>query len=262
MKHFGLIYKALNLVNEKVYIGQTRDYLSHRKYKHFYEAYVNDSQLYFHRAIRKYGKENFIWDVLAYAETPEDLDNLERKYIAEYQANNSQFGYNLTAGGLDSLPDNGKAVICLETNERYSSIKETSEKIGVCIEFLTKSIKQRTSIAGFHYMYEEAPYSINEIVLTDAEDKVRLMKTFTTYKDVAVYGTITARSKPVVCIEAEIIFPSGTAASKFLGLTKDNVGATCRGVQETCYSLHWRYLTPKELKIWKERRLICLKDYK
>ena len=262
MKYFGIIYKAENVVNHKVYIGQSRDFLSHRKCKHFSSAFNHHSELYFHRALRKYGKESFVWEVIDHGDTPEELDELERKYITFYNSNNSEFGYNLTRGGLDSLPDNNKAVICLETQERYTSMKEALQKIGVCHEFLLKSIREHTSINFLHYMQENEPYTLDEIVLTFSEKKIQQMQKFTSYQDMSKWGGNTARSKPVLCIEAGVIFPSGKSASLFMETTKDNVGATCRGVQETCGGLHWRYLTEQELSIWKETHHIFLKDYK
>ena len=51
----GFIYKITNKVNGKSYIGQTRNTVEFRWRQH-YKAKDNK---YFHRAIQKYGKENF-----------------------------------------------------------------------------------------------------------------------------------------------------------------------------------------------------------
>lgn len=58
-----LIYKATNKITKKSYIGQTIGYLSRRKYQHVHSA-INDSPLYFHRSIKKYGPENFEWNTI------------------------------------------------------------------------------------------------------------------------------------------------------------------------------------------------------
>ena len=56
----GRIYKITNQVNGKFYIGKTIKTLKNRFHNHCYDALKRDSTTYFHRAIRKYGKENFI----------------------------------------------------------------------------------------------------------------------------------------------------------------------------------------------------------
>ena len=52
----GKIYKYTNLINGMVYIGQTKQTLEQRDYKH--QIQLNDNT-YFHRAIKKYGRNNF-----------------------------------------------------------------------------------------------------------------------------------------------------------------------------------------------------------
>lgn len=262
MKYFGIIYKATNLINKKVYIGQTRDYLCHRKYKHHYEA-EHGSELYFHRAIRKYGKENFSWEIIAHGNNAEELDNLEKFYIAEFLSNDSSYGYNLTAGGLTSLPPNGRKVQCLETSKIYNSCREAAREQKIPENQIKLSCTTRIRATDtYHYTFLDNLYSLEEAIegyfqgVSIDDIKRNMLKL--TYDSVQQYGKITPRSKPVVCLETLVIFPSGTAAAKFLQITKDNVGAACRGIQETSGGLHWRYLTKEEISLWKKHHLICL----
>lgn len=57
----GLIYKYTNKINGKIYIGQTKQQLEIRHYKHLTQ--LNDNT-YFHRAIKKYGINNFILEII------------------------------------------------------------------------------------------------------------------------------------------------------------------------------------------------------
>lgn len=94
------IYKIENEINHKVYIGQSID-IRERWYHHCY-AYdnnieYNDGYDYpIYRAMRKYGIENFSFEILI--ETY-DLDYWEKFLIQIYHATNSNFGYNLDDGG-------------------------------------------------------------------------------------------------------------------------------------------------------------------
>ena len=54
-----IIYKAINQVNGKIYIGQTVGSLKKRIKDHIYDSKRHD--YYFARALRKYGEENFFW---------------------------------------------------------------------------------------------------------------------------------------------------------------------------------------------------------
>ena len=88
----GYIYKITNKVNGKSYIGQTRNSVEFRWRQH-YKAHDNK---YFHRAIDKYGKENFIVETLEECDIA-DLDSREIYYIDKYDTFNN--GYNMTKGG-------------------------------------------------------------------------------------------------------------------------------------------------------------------
>jgi len=93
-----IIYKVTNQLNGKYYIGKTTEGLKERKRRHKNEM-NNGSNFYFHRALRKYGFENFKWDILDSNPDEKVLFQLERLYISKYESNNPEIGYNLTNGG-------------------------------------------------------------------------------------------------------------------------------------------------------------------
>lgn len=120
-----IIYKATNKVNNKSYIGQTIYTLEKRKSGHLHSV-RNNSTVYFHNAIRKYGEENFTWEVIDdTAKTIGELNLLEQKYIKEYYTFRDDpecNGYNLTAGGEGG-----------DTLSNHPNLKEIREKISVNI---------------------------------------------------------------------------------------------------------------------------------
>ena len=110
-----IIYKATNKLNGHFYIGKTsKKYLCVPKKRHkFLIKYPND---HFHRALRKYGWENFEWEVVSRDQvlTNKELLQLEQKYIAELKPQ-----YNSTSGG--------------EGTAGYRHTEETKRKIAeVC----------------------------------------------------------------------------------------------------------------------------------
>lgn len=97
-KPFGIIYKATNLVNSKCYIGQTISGLSHRKRQHKCESVNNYSNMVLSKSIRKYGWDNFEWEIIYECNTREELDEKEVFYI-DYYNSRIPNGYNLVSGG-------------------------------------------------------------------------------------------------------------------------------------------------------------------
>jgi group I intron endonuclease len=88
-----IIYISTNKMNGKSYIGQTTKKLSKRIYQH----QKIKRNLPFSNAIRKYGFENFTWEIIEKCDNQEELDEMEFHYIKQYNTL-SPNGYNLTLG--------------------------------------------------------------------------------------------------------------------------------------------------------------------
>lgn len=95
---YGIIYKVTCLITNKIYIGQTTTCLGDRKGLHKHRAlYQNDYKNHFHNAIRKYGWENFQWEIIDYANSFEQLNEKEIYWINKF--NSIENGYNILKGG-------------------------------------------------------------------------------------------------------------------------------------------------------------------
>ena len=70
------IYKITNMINNKIYIGQSVD-PNHRFISHCSRANNDSDNSPIHTAIKKYGKENFVLDII---EWTEDYNNRERRF--------------------------------------------------------------------------------------------------------------------------------------------------------------------------------------
>ena len=71
------IYKITNIQNNKIYIGQSSRNVKERISRHFNDAESGRLDTHFCRAIRKYGRESFIWEIIDEAETQEGLNQKE-----------------------------------------------------------------------------------------------------------------------------------------------------------------------------------------
>ncbi len=123
-----IIYKATNLINGKIYIGQTVYSLIDRANGHVSKSNTTKNN-YFHNAIKKYGASNFKWQVVCLCPNIKSLNEQEEYYIAYYNLMNN--GYNLKSGGLNNLfSDKSKNKIrSAMTGKKHS--EETKNKISI-----------------------------------------------------------------------------------------------------------------------------------
>lgn len=105
----NIVYICKNLINGKVYIGETKDSLYNRwvgnnklSHKGVYE-YNKESNRILYRALRKYGLENFEVSVLEENfKTEEERKNSETKWIEKFNSfvgYDKCNGYNMNTGG-------------------------------------------------------------------------------------------------------------------------------------------------------------------
>lgn len=89
------IYKITNLVNNKIYIGQSINI--ERRWMQEKNRQINT---YLKHAFNFYGLNNFKFEIIEILNNDKKiLDEKEKYYIKLYNSNNSLYGYNLTDGG-------------------------------------------------------------------------------------------------------------------------------------------------------------------
>lgn len=99
------VYKITNNINKKVYIGKTNDFRVRWQSHITRSVDPNDAKYWYpiSCALRKYGNNNFTFEILDICSAEIDANELEIKYIVRYRSNinvhGKSFGYNLTDGG-------------------------------------------------------------------------------------------------------------------------------------------------------------------
>ena len=112
------IYKITNIQNNKVYIGQTIRPVEQRFHRHLNDALNNVIDTHFARAIRKYGKENFVIEIIDSASNQQELTQKEQYWIKYY--NSTEIGYNET----NAISKCGGNTYQSKTPEEMNNIKE------------------------------------------------------------------------------------------------------------------------------------------
>ncbi len=123
--NIAIVYRARNLVNGHHYIGYTAQGLDARRYQHLWDARKGKGR-YFHKAIAKYGAENFVFEVMYDFEGDKDLAKLyEVEAIAKYRPE-----YNLSYGGEDARLHESSRKKIGEANSRRVITDEIRKNIG------------------------------------------------------------------------------------------------------------------------------------
>ncbi|TET03763.1 MAG: GIY-YIG nuclease family protein, partial [Promethearchaeota archaeon] len=138
---YGYIYRATNVVNGKVYIGQTvasrwnegKIPIEERWKEEVGEAYRKEARgenlRYVENAIVKYGPENFDLTQQDIAYNQEELDRKETEHIRDYDSMNPDEGYNLKEGGLGGrLSEQAKENLSNVMKEKYQNDPEYYNK--------------------------------------------------------------------------------------------------------------------------------------
>jgi group I intron endonuclease len=128
-----IIYKITNKVNNKSYIGYTkRTNVEHRIREHFSPSVFEKSDNPFYKAIRKYGKNSFKYEILFESDNESETLQKEIEYIKEFG------DYNLHEGG--NIPPN-------QTGKKWKLSDETKHKMRKPKPARTKEHQDKLSAA-------------------------------------------------------------------------------------------------------------------
>ena len=133
------IYKITNKINGKIYIGQSihpeKRFVTHCHKNKKHKSLISD-------AIQKYGKENFILEIIGWFK---DYNEKEKYYI-QYYRSLAPYGYNIAEGGEN--PPIGRG----ENNSFAKISNETSKKIKQ--DLLDWKIPRKQIVTKYHITYD------------------------------------------------------------------------------------------------------------
>jgi group I intron endonuclease len=175
---YGEVYLITNRVNRKIYVGQTTVTSAKRFSTHVMMARRNPHQD-IDRAIRKYGKNNFIVSLLSYADSQEELNRLEIRYIAELRSHLSDIGYNRTFGGRNNgrWTDQAKQKLSKIIKDMMTDEYKAKISAGVIASW-TPEIRKKVSAAstGRHLSEETRKkisiFQIGRIISAETREKI------------------------------------------------------------------------------------------
>lgn len=178
MNKYGCIYKITNKINNKIYIGKT--ILKDPKYRFNVHVYLskNKPKMLICRAIAKYGKQNFTFEIIHYASQNENLNFLEESYIKAFNSLTPN-GYNIQEISNGVIYHSDKTKAKMKSIKQQDSHKQASSIAGK--QSRGKKFKNSSSkyIGVFRYKETWKSYA------TERKKNINL-GTFNTEKDAAI----------------------------------------------------------------------------
>lgn len=240
-----IVYKCTNIMNGKFYIGVTKNGLYRRSKNHLYDAKRGCTICkIFHSAIRKYGEDNFIWQVIDTAKSFEDMMQKEVFWIKELKPK-----YNICYGGrgapgamlgkthsdetklrLRELGFAGlerfkqyqhlgpkaqmKQVVCLNTGKVYSCVGEAAKDTGadraaiteVCLRY-ERRLTAKNLV--FRYLGDHQGGKAEASKILEGRNKTWRCK------------------RAVICISDGLRFPTTLIAAKHYDIFEESVRNSC-----------------------------------
>lgn len=156
------IYKITNLINGKVYIGQTKD-PKRRRQEHFGLAnsiIKEEENKILYKAMQKYGVENFTFEIIE--DKIENYNERECYWIRFYHSKVPN-GYNMTDGGENPPILKGEdSYHATHTQEEISQIKDLLKNTNISFQEIAKQ---------FHYSDTYAIQRINQGIIWNDENE-------------------------------------------------------------------------------------------
>lgn len=224
------IYKIVNLVNNKIYVGSSVN-LPSRKYEHFKKLSNNvHHNAHLQNSYNKYSKENFVFQVVEYINIIEDRQELKNILLEreQYYINTLQPQYNIRpiavscAGCKKSKDTCKKIVVSRKNNNKEWHTQETKEKI-------------RNANKG-HEVTQETKEKIKQYRIGKKQTQETKEKIKNTLKNRPAKNR-----KKVINITTNKIFDSITQASKFYNISDKYIIQVCKGVRKHAGGYFWKY---------------------
>lgn len=230
---YGFIYITTNMINGTRYIGQRKFDAQKGKWQEYLGSGVS-----LKRALKKYGRENFIKEIVAIAYSKKELDYLEIEFIKNHNAVKSSVYYNIAKGGKTGYTGNpfiNKTEEEMISYRRHMSEIKKGEKNGRWKGGISKNKSGVIYISKYKPNGKKRDYTIgaNNGMYGKKHSKETLLKMSEKRE-----GNKNANAKKVLCITTGKIFECMLEGALNYNLkTTSSISQCLHGKQKTAGKL-------------------------
>lgn len=205
----GYIYKIVNDINDKVYIGKTEFNIKKRFKEHCQDSKKKYENRPLYKAMNKYGTEHFSIEEI------EECNNLEEREIYWIKYYNSfENGYNATLGGDGKSYINYDIIIDLFL--KGLNITEIANKTGHDKGYISQILKEKGKISQNDINIQSVKAQEKQVVMLDKNSKQEIKK----FKSVAEASQY--------CIDNNL------SKDNIKGISA-HISQCCNGIRKTAY---------------------------
>lgn len=209
------IYKITCNTTKKIYIGKTESSVESRWKEHKRAAFLpshNDYNFPFHRAIRKYGPDDFDVEIIDETNSSQTLKEKERYWISHYDSYHN--GYNATLGGDGNCRYNYDAIVEFYLSNGCSLLK-TCQEFGIYDQVVYKALQSK----NIDYKNMKSTIAVRP-----------------------------AQKKKIYCVELNRTFNSMKEINEFLGKTAHpNIRRALNGMTKKAYGYTWKEIEDNDI---------------
>lgn len=148
---YGYIYKIENTVNGKLYIGQTTTSFKKRKTQHLSDLrHTRHGNCHLQNSFNKYGESIFDFKILNWANSLEELNNLETYYLKAYDCFDREKGYNIREGGNNRKHSMESRIRMSIAQKGRTITSEHRQKLSLAFKGKKHSVETRQKMSIAH----------------------------------------------------------------------------------------------------------------
>lgn len=242
------VYKITNEANGMIYVGQTCNFEQRtRQHK------SREDNPHLRNAMKKYGIENFTFEVLYSDLTKEEADKMEIKLISDWELTNRSKGYNLRSGG--SRGKHSK-----ETIEKMCKAQKGRKLSPKALEGIRKGAEKRRGIkqsrrtvnkrmASVRRHYEQCVSPLKGIAISD-KHRQHICESVKRGAESHLWN----KGKAVAQIDKETnvvikIYPTAREAHRQTGIAPYSISRTCRedAHRKTAGGYKWKFVDDSDI---------------
>ena len=243
------IYKIQNKVNGKIYVGQSIN-ITERWEQHKSRAYINGDTGYnqpIHQAFRKYGLNNFVFEVLE--ETSfNQLDEREQYWIKELNTL-SPNGYNIENGGRKNK---GVTYICSECGRPLAEGKNNITGLcQTCYNLLrskhiptSEELYESLCFNNGNFSKVSQIYGVSDNAIRKWCKKYNMPFHSKDYKNIKTKQPYRKQVEQIDLNSGKVIniYNSIADAARALGMnTSTHITEVCQGIYKSAGGYGWKY---------------------
>ena len=253
----GTIYLITNKINKKCYVGQTIKTPEYRWRQHIKcSKYEKVKHLPLYRAFRKYGVENFTFEVIVQNVPSDLLNDLETNCIEAYDGTkgynilkigNSTRGFKFSKETLLHLSNVRKGKEPINKGKKFPELSGKNSPRSKAVACLNDGLEYESAAAAASYynldnssviaVCKGKRLTTGSLKFSYIVDGVYTTNNRVSYRD----GSANVNAKSVVCLTNSTEYGSISEAAKALGLKASSISMVCKQQRNSLFGYKFKY---------------------